>query len=93
LQFAKSLVENRKLCGGQLANPATGCTSAAPFAEDVCQFSDRESDGQSGSNQSHSMEAVWREHSVASGSTGGWKQKIPPFVETHRIRTYAGKTG
>src|SRR5882757_5483430 len=43
-------------------------------------------------NHSHSSEAVWRKNPVASGSSGGWEQKIPPLVETNSVRAYAGKT-
>src|SRR2546423_9074068 len=35
---------------------------------------------------------VWRKNPVASGSSGGWEQKIPPLVETNSVRAYAGKT-
>jgi hypothetical protein len=48
---------------------------------------------EAGSNQSHSSDTVGRKHPVASGTTGSWKQKIPPLIETNSVRTYAGKTG
>jgi len=93
LQLSKSLFKNRKLFSSQLPHVATRCASAVPFAKDLCQFSYRESDGQSGSNQPHSSDTVWRKHPIVSGSSGGWKQKILPLVKTNSVRTYAGKTG
>jgi len=93
LQLAKPLFEDRKLVNSQLSNAATGCASAVPFAEDVCQFRHGESDRQPGPDHSHSSKAVRRKHPVTGGSSSGWKQKVPPLVETNSVRTYAGKTG
>ena len=93
LQLAESFFEDRKLCSSQLPNATTGCASGVPFAEDVCQFSHREADRQPGPNHSHSSETIWQKHAVASGSSGGWRQEIPPLVETDSVRAYAGKTG
>jgi hypothetical protein len=42
--------------------------------------------GQSGPDHSHSSETVGRKHPVTGGSSGGWKQEIPPFVKTNRVR-------